>query len=120
LVLLCAHVLAHFQLHERRRQHPHSFPEEVHIPLHLGLAPQLQKCHPEIVGHRVGPPFRDVGHHDENPTVAVCVNLRTYTLAGTLPHAVGEGDAWTAVRRSVIVKGVLVKRRLVPLGESGS
>jgi site-specific DNA recombinase len=53
LVPLRAQVLAHLQLHQRLRQHPHPFPQEVAV-LQLRLAQQVLQCHPELVGHRVG------------------------------------------------------------------
>src|SRR5262249_38387244 len=45
-----------FQLHHRLRQHARSLTQEVHILLQLRLAQQFVECHPEIVGHGVGPP----------------------------------------------------------------
>ena len=80
-------VLAELELHERLAQHPHAVTQEVSVPLKLCLAQQLQKCHPQLIGHRVVPPFGDFVHPDENHTVAVLVNdCCFYTLPGTLPQ----------------------------------
>lgn len=46
LVLAGAHVLAHLQLHQRLGHHPDPFPQEITVPIQLGLAQQLLECHP--------------------------------------------------------------------------
>lgn len=78
-------VLADLQLHQGLGQDPDAQPREVRVALELGLGEQLHK-HPQIVGHRRGPPVGHLVNPDKHHTVAVAVSGRPiYTLAGTLP-----------------------------------
>ena len=85
LVTLRTQVLAHFHFHQRLAQHPHPFPQEIHVPVLLRLAHQLRQCHAHRVSHRGGPSARDPDNPSENHTVADFVNPATYTRPGTLP-----------------------------------
>ncbi len=49
-----AYVLLDLHLHERLGEDPNALPEEVRVALDLGLAQQLQKSYPHLVGHRAG------------------------------------------------------------------
>jgi len=85
---LSHHVLADLQLWQRLAQHPHPLAQKVDVAVQGGLAQQSLQAHPEIVGHRVGPPFGDLTRPDETHTLAVSVNgPRFYTPLGTLSRA---------------------------------
>jgi hypothetical protein len=63
-VSLGAQVLANLQLHQCLAQHLHPVSQEVGIPIKLRLAEQVQKCHSQLIGHRIGPPFGDLLYPD--------------------------------------------------------
>lgn len=53
LVTFGMQVLADFQLHQRLAEHPHAVAQHVGVLFQLGLAQQLDQCHPYVVGHRI-------------------------------------------------------------------
>ena len=66
LVLVGSHVLGHFELHQLLSHGAYALAKKVDVLVELGLAQQLQKSHPQILGHRSIPPFGDVDNPDKN------------------------------------------------------
>src|SRR5262245_30723245 len=42
------------------RQHTHPVAQEIHITIQFGLAQQLVKRHPQVLGHRLWSPFSEI------------------------------------------------------------
>jgi hypothetical protein len=66
LVLVGSDVLGNFELHQLLSHGPHALAQEVDVLVELGLAQQLLKRHPQILGHRLVPPFGDQDNPDGN------------------------------------------------------
>src|SRR5262245_46063656 len=70
--------------HGRRRARNRN--QEVHVTIQFGLAQQLLKRHPQVLGHRLwSPSFGDLDNADGNHPVVVAVNdlTRQPTPRGT-------------------------------------
>jgi hypothetical protein len=74
LVLIGTDVLGDFRFHELLRHQPDAFTQKIDILFELGLAQQLEKRHPQVLGHRFGSPFRRCGQSRWEPPVAGRVN----------------------------------------------
>jgi hypothetical protein len=57
-VLLGAEMLGNFQFHQLLRHRAHTLAQEVDVLVHFGLAQQLEKRHPQVLGHRSVPSSR--------------------------------------------------------------
>ena len=66
LVLLSSYVPRDVHLHQLLSHRPNSLAQKVHVILQLGLAPQLEKHHPQVLGHRSVPSFGDLDNPDTN------------------------------------------------------
>src|SRR5947209_10151249 len=64
LVLVGAHVLRDFELHQFLGHGAHALAQEIDVLVEFGLAQQLDKSHPQILGHRLVPPFGDQDNPD--------------------------------------------------------
>jgi len=87
LVALRTELLRHLDLHDLLGHHAYTLAQEIHVPVQLGLAQQLLKRHPQILGHRLWLPLvGDLVNPDGNHPVAVRVNglSRKPTRPGTL------------------------------------
>ncbi len=83
-------MLGHFDFHQRLRQGPYPFSQEIHVVAQLGLAQQVIECHAKRIGHRsVLPRARLMLLPDENHLMAGSVNRPQFpTLYWTLSERV--------------------------------
>jgi hypothetical protein len=59
-------MLGHLELHQLLSHRANALAQKVDVLIELGLAQQLEKSHPQILGHRFVPPFGDLDNPDGN------------------------------------------------------
>src|ERR1051326_8024190 len=60
LVLIRTDMLGDFHFHQLLRHQPDALTQKIHVVLELGLAQELEKRHPQILGHRLVSPFSEI------------------------------------------------------------
>src|ERR1051326_2440169 len=66
LVLIRTDMLGDFHFHQLLRHQPDTLAQKVDVVLEFGLAQQLDKSHPQILGHRLVPLLGDLDNPDGN------------------------------------------------------